>query len=200
MKKCTKCKKEKEINIFYSYKKVNSKGEEYTYCFPYCKECQIEKSQKSTSNNYNNHLEALRRNNARSEVKGKMAANSKKQRGKGYLRNWQIKNPEKIRRYRKNHQTHNITKIEWENCKKYFDYCCAYCGFKEENHIRIFNQQLHKEHFHHNGSNDLSNCVPSCKNCNSSKGTKIFEDWYRGEEWRKKKIYEWLNRDYVKAI
>ena len=52
---------------------------------------------------------------------------------------------------------------------------------------------LHKEHFDDEGTNTIDNCVPACKSCNSSKGVKPFENWFSGEEWRKVKIYKWLN-------
>jgi len=35
---------------------------------------------------------------------------------------------------------------------------------------------LHKEHVDDNGANDLSNCVPSCQSCNSTKNLKTLEE------------------------
>ncbi|WP_137743377.1 HNH endonuclease [Robertmurraya siralis] len=103
--------------------------------------------------------------------------------------------------YQKFNQSHDISKEEWENCKKYFNYSCAYCGLSEEKHREIANQDLHKEHVDHLGSNDLSNCVPSCRKCNSSKWAKLFEEWYTNEnpiydDMRYYRILKWLEEDY----
>lgn len=95
--------------------------------------------------------------------------------------------------YRRMHKFHEITEEEWIDCKDFFDNSCAYCGLSEAENIKLYGQQLHKEHFDHDGSNGIDNCIPSCKSCNSSKGTKIFEEWFTGAEENKEKIYAWLN-------
>lgn len=64
---------------------------------------------------------------------------------------------------------------------------------------------LHKEHVDDSGANDLSNCVPSCQSCNSSKNIFSLEEWYTEDnlnftEERLSKIYRWLNEDYLKYI
>ena len=51
------------------------------------------------------------------------------------------------------------------------------------------------------GSNNLSNCLPSCHRCNNSKKSKRFKDWYPElsgvfSEDRLKKIKKWLYEDY----
>jgi hypothetical protein len=59
---------------------------------------------------------------------------------------------------------------------------------------------FHKEHVNHEGSNDLSNCVPSCKLCNTSKHVQELEEWYKRQpyfsEERLQKIYKWINEDW----
>jgi hypothetical protein len=60
---------------------------------------------------------------------------------------------------------------------------------------------FHKEHIDDDGANDLSNCVPSCKLCNSYKHQYIFDDWYNKNnpnfnQDRLNKIIKWLNEDY----
>jgi len=60
---------------------------------------------------------------------------------------------------------------------------------------------FHKDHNDHNGENDLSNCIPSCKSCNSSKHDLEFEYWYKNrcksyKEERFIKINKWLTDDY----
>jgi len=60
---------------------------------------------------------------------------------------------------------------------------------------------LHKEHIDDNGKDDLSNCIPSCKSCNSSKWKFDFEDWYKKQKFfteeRYNKIIKWLKEDYI---
>jgi len=66
-------------------------------------------------------------------------------------------------------------------------------------------QDLHKEHFDHDGNNEIDNCIPSCHSCNSSKRKFSFEEWYRPDnkrlkngtynEERKNKILKWINED-----
>jgi 5-methylcytosine-specific restriction endonuclease McrA len=112
-------------------------------------------------------------------------------------------NIEAIRSYtrERSNKNHKITKIEWESCKKYFDNKSAYCGFDDQEHKKLYNQQLHKEHVIHNGENDLSNCVPSCKHCNSQKWEFTLEEWYNEgnpsyTKERYDKIIKWLKEDY----
>jgi len=108
------------------------------------------------------------------------------------------------------HKNHNITKGEWESCKKYFDYKCAYCGFPIEDHYRIYAGKLqkidlHKEHVDHEGSSDLSNCVPSCKTCNDFKHKFELDEWYNKyninyTKERYDKIIKWITEDYEQYI
>jgi hypothetical protein len=68
---------------------------------------------------------------------------------------------------------------------------------KLEDHKNIYNQDLHKEHVIYDGANDLSNCVPSCKVCNSLKWQYELESWYKKQdfydEYKLQKIYDWVN-------
>ena len=53
--------------------------------------------------------------------------------------------------------------------------------------------------------NDLSNCVPSCKQCNSQKHTDSLEEWYNEDNIKYSKrrfnrIHKWLDGDYKKYI
>jgi len=103
---------------------------------------------------------------------------------------------------------HDITEMEWEECKKYFNHRCAYCGLPIEEHFKKFKGELkwfdfHKEHVDHTGNNDLSNCIPSCHRCNSSKHDLDFEYWYKeiSDNFtyeRLNKIHKWLSKDYLK--
>jgi biotin synthase-like enzyme len=130
-----------------------------------------------------------------------------KQRVADNFKLWEQNNPDKLRQYGRNHRakSHKITDIEWQDCKQYFNYECAYCGMTEEEHKEKYKQQLHKEHVIYNGANDLSNCVPSCRTCNSEKHTTDWNLWYnennpKYSQQRYDKITKWLECDYKKYI
>jgi len=87
---------------------------------------------------------------------------------------------------------------------------CCYCGLHVDNHYRKFKNKLqkldlHKEHADNNGSNDLSNCIPSCLICNSQKWEFPLDVWYNENnpnftQERYDKILNWLDKDYKKII
>ena len=87
-----------------------------------------------------------------------------------------------------------FTVAQWKECKKHFDYTCAYCGKATK--------KLAKEHFvpvSKGGVFTVSNIVPSCRTCNSSKNNKDFFEWYPSQAFyskqREKKILRYLNID-----
>lgn len=96
--------------------------------------------------------------------------------------------------HRKNFEQNSentLTASEWENCKKYFDYSCAYCGLKSE--------VLSKDHFiplNLGGGLTVTNVVPCCQNCNSSKSNRKFSLWYKNTSFysykRELKILDYL--------
>jgi len=183
-KVCTKCKIEKDLDSFHKckhgkYGRVSR-----------CKECLSEMNKvryqekrelirEQTKNYYYNnrekHIELVMSNPKRLENRRKLYHTYD-----GYIAGWQKNNPEKLKEYRLNrgNKKHNISKEEWDNCKSYFNDSCAYCGLSENEHYELYDQQLHKEHVDHEGSNDLSNCVPACKICNSSKREYSLIEWY----------------------
>lgn len=117
-------------------------------------------------------------------------------------------NPDKFIEYNQNrqHKNHKITKQEWDNCKRYFNNTCAYCGLPLSEHYYTRKGitklgDFHKEHVDHEGDNDLSNCVPSCGSCNDHKWKFKFDVWYNEEnekfsQERYDKIIKWLEEDY----
>jgi 5-methylcytosine-specific restriction endonuclease McrA len=116
-------------------------------------------------------------------------------------------NLSKFQEYNKDrrHKNHNITIKEWNACKNYFNNSCAYCSMTLEEHKIKYKEDLHKEHVIHNGENNLSNCIPSCKSCNSSKWEFTLEKWYNEKNGnytieRLDKILKWLSDDYKKFI
>lgn len=87
----------------------------------------------------------------------------------------------------------------------YFDCRCAYCGITWDEHFSNTGKDLHKEHVIMDGKDDLSNCVPSCKVCNSEKWEHSFNNWYnvsnsKYNRIRHLRIYQWLRYDYKKFI
>lgn len=151
-----------------------------------------------------------KKDNEKPEKKRLMKELNKIRRENGKLTEWQRNNPDKMKIYRLQHRNHSITSNEWDNCKNYFNYRCAYCSLKIEDHYVIFRGKLvwsdfHREHVDHKGENDLSNCIPACKSCNCSKHTHGLEDWYNEsnenyKEERLHKINQWINKDFKKFI
>ena len=69
------------------------------------------------------------------------------------------------KRLRRNGGMH--TDIEWLELKRRYGFGCAYCGSKT---------QLTKDHVipvSRGGTDDITNIVPACRSCNSSKGAKV---------------------------
>lgn len=175
---------------------------------PYCKKCASKKSvkwgqrnieRKRISNNkWSNNPENKHfvRNNRSNAIK------------RGTRKKWEASNKNKLYDYRLKRKTthkHLISNLEWELCREYFSYSCAYCGISEKASKEKYKQILHKEHVKHDGANDLSNCVPACKMCNSNKWTYELNEWYNQENeifssTRYEKIIVWLETEYKQFI
>ena len=57
--------------------------------------------------------------------------------------------------------------------------CCAYCGMKHENDVKIHLTIDHVKPKAHGGSSLRTNLVPACLPCNSAKGsTRDWLVWY----------------------
>ena len=88
----------------------------------------------------------------------------------------------------------DFTEEQWKKCLIEFDNECAYCGKKSDN--------LHQEHVipvSKQGDYTVSNIVPACKRCNTSKLNKEMETWYREQKYYSA---ERLNKiqAYIKAF
>lgn len=211
-KLCTKCNNWFPCNLEYFYKwKYAQDG-----LHPNCKKCHKKYQNKRYEDKpeiakwyaddyyYNNKDKRL------SDMKLYVANNTEQVRLKQL--EWQRKFPEKCKEYNQNrqHKNHDITEKQWLECKRYFNNICAYCGIPIEKHLvkfkgRLILSDFHKEHVIYNGANDLSNCVPSCKSCNSSKWEYNFEEWYsegnpRFLQDRLDKINKWRNEDYKEYL
>lgn len=129
-----------------------------------------------------------------------MRENNEKYRDNGGYNKWLINNKDKSREYSENktlYRTHDISEKEWKQCKEFFNNSCAYCEKHIDNHYRKYRgklrkNDLHKEHVDHNGANDITNCIPSCINCNSQKWIFKLGDWYN--ETNPNYTYERLSR------
>ena len=208
-KKCSDCGEWFPCNTEYFY--VNKRN--FTDgLHPNCKKCNIKRSEKWIKENHERYLENLKKCNARPERKEVVRKAAEQQRKEGYQKQYLQNNKDKNKKYIKTkleHSTHEITKEEWKNCKEYFNNECAYCGLPITKHYGVCRgkttlHDFHKEHVIHQGTNDLSNCIPACKSCNSHKWKFEFKEWYRKQEFfneeRFSKIIQWITEDYKKFI
>ena len=184
--------------------------------FPYCKLCGIEKSkarQKSLGQEIINYVKDQHKLKGKEywEYQHEYNQDHKELNSENGKR-WRESNPDKLKQYniKRAAKNHKISKLEWIRCKEYFNNSCAYCGLPIEEHFikykgKIILGDFHKEHMDHDGRNDVSNCIPSCKICNSEKRAKSFDEWYdennsKYSKERYDKIFKWINEDYVLTI
>jgi len=212
-KHCNSCDTWKILNLDNFYKSGFKNNDGFS---SQCKECAKEKAKINKSNNKERYSEYDRQYRGRDNNKETMNERSRKwmvdnrEHAKNYIKLWQ--QSEEGKQWLSNnwhdktkHHVHKISEKEWISCKQYFNNKCAYCGMPLEVHKEIVGQDLHKEHKDHNGANDLSNCVPACRLCNSTKHDKIFDDWYNKSnpnytKVRYNKIIRWTTKDYKKFI
>jgi hypothetical protein len=199
-KVCSICGIEKELSKYYSQNKKKSNGDKYIYYNPECKECTKKRSESWIKSNNDKFKKSLKRYKAKEDVKLMQRDYNQKWRDKGGLRNWYHNNKERwneIALYRKMHKEHDISEQEWDECKEFFNYSCAYCGMDEHFAKIEYDQGLNKEHVDHKGANDITNCVPACKGCNGRKWIYELNEWYNENnpiysKRRYNKIIKWI--------
>lgn len=205
-KLCTTCNVWHPSNTDYFYP---NRSNSIDGLHPYCIECSKVKADdwQRRPENYDKVMNNVRNQNAKEKNKETKRKFSKKQRDSGYTKEYYYNNPERFRCYGQDRskKKHDISIKEWDACRLYFNYRCAYCEVSYEEHYKINNQDFHQEHVDDDGANDLSNCIPSCRNCNSQKWIYDFGEWYnkRNPNYtleRHQKILKWLNEDYKKYI
>ena len=94
------------------------------------------------------------------------------------VRKWRKNNPLMVRAEKQRAQARKRdapgprhTAQEWEAKKRDFDGRCAYC-------FGLCRQTIdHVVPLERGGSDAIANCVPACRSCNSSKGTKKLLEW-----------------------
>jgi len=154
--------------------------------------------QRDNAERLNEHRRIYCRENA-DKVNAKKREYSQKHpdKKKEYGKRYALKHPDKIaiRTLRRQTRKRNVFAYyiaeQWESARLYFDNKCAYCG-KE--------RKLTQDHFlalSKSGEYTINNIVPSCKSCNSSKGSKNFFEWYPKQEFyskkREQKVLKYLN-------
>lgn len=101
---------------------------------------------------------------------------------------WAKENPDKInaraqrRRNKKMELPHTLTVQQWLIIKNDFNNQCAYCGMSEEEHLELYKEQLHQDHFialSKGGGYTHNNIIPSCRSCNARKNNISFFEWYK---------------------
>jgi len=97
-------------------------------------------------------------------------------------------------RAKKKQLQNDLTAEQWNDCLKYFNNTCAYCG--------EWHEVLEQEHFvpvSKDGAFTKSNIIPSCRSCNASKLNRDFFEWYPKQNYysieRENKILSYLGRE-----
>lgn len=203
-KECKDCKEEKLLNEFYSQKKYSKRRGNWIYYDPVCKVCRINRQVDWQGGNREYYLTKMKYYNSNLSDKSisTIKESNKKRKAAGKEKDWQRKNPDKLKLYSSKKHKHEITKEEWEACLDYFEWSCAYCGFDYFVHLNNFGQQLHKDHVNHDGNNFIDNCAPACRECNSSKHDRDFIEWYNPLNKiftleRLERIINWVKSDWM---
>ena len=208
-KVCNRCNNKLDITLF--RKKPNSEERKNIckFCerklkkegFRYCREC--EKIYLATSENFSE------RNIKGRKTLDTLCVNCNRERVSRWQKENKEKTNEKIIRYQRTEKgkkatykkrskyinkidslPNTLTSEQWNLIKEHFKNSCAYCG-----------QVKRLEHDHvvpvsKNGELTHNNIVPSCRNCNASKGNKDFKEWYKQQPFyspeREKAILDFL--------
>lgn len=106
---------------------------------------------------------------------------------KNYLKNqaWEKANPEKVREKTKRRRAvkkaafSDLTLNDWQSCLEYWESRCAYCGSLPDGSGA---SELTQDHIipltrPDSPGHTLSNIIPACRSCNSSKYNRDMRDW-----------------------
>ena len=198
-KKCTSCNIIKPATTNFFHKEKSSK-------YGLNAKCKMCKNKKFKSY-YENTAEQQRK---RVSIYHKKNKNERNEYSRNYYYNntdhlkmkhkeWLKNNPERNFNYHNNRRIQlnkgsEITKDQWKEMMKFFEWRCAYSGEILTKENRSVDHILALSN---NGENEIWNLVPMLKTLNSSKHTKEMLDWYQQQEFyseeRLEKIYKWQN-------
>lgn len=103
------------------------------------------------------------------------------------------------RRQRTEQQGNGVTKEQWLEMMKYFEFKCAYSGITLNANTRSID---HIVPLAKGGEHEIWNCVPMDRGLNISKNDKDLEEWYPQQDFydedRLNKINEWCKYAYNK--
>lgn len=126
-----------------------------------------------------------------------------KERRREVSKQWREDNPDKIfnyankRRQLEENQGNGISKEQWLEMMKFFEWKCAYSGVTLNKNSRSID---HIIPLSKGGENEIWNLVPMHKSYNSQKNVIDMLEWYQRQEFysekRLNKIYEWI--EYAK--
>jgi hypothetical protein len=204
-KKCSICLENKKLDQFYSRRAYSKNKGNYTYYYPECKKCTKARSSKWIEENPDSRKKIQKKYNNKPQSKKDNILHQRRSAARGRRKDWWQNNKDKLKQYSLNREMkrHDISLEEWDACRLYFNYRCAYCDKTYEQQFTQHKKDLSKDHFDNLGRNDLSNCIPACTNCNSSKKIHNAIEWYCEDNEhfsieRYNKIKKWLDIDVYK--
>jgi hypothetical protein len=160
---CSNCGQEKSTEEFYRTKN-NEDG-----LHVWCKECDIIYAENYYDGNTDEVLDIHKEWRDNNPDKYKQSIKNYRQSEEGRLKD---RLQHKRRKELMEQLPNTFTNEERNQCFKYFDYSCAYCGSKnkiqEDHFISIMND----------GPYTKNNIIVACGFCNPSKGDSDFFEWY----------------------
>lgn len=204
-KECTQCHEVKPLTEYYTKKRVTKKRGTIIEHIAECKACAIKRSAKWIKNNPEKFEVHWRNYNAsdRAKQNNRNSRMANREREREYHREWRQKNPEQARLHVENRKRrlsqlqNDFTFDQWMECLDYFEHSCAYCGVESD--------KLQQDHFVpvcKDGGTTLTNIVPACVSCNSSKHAHDFQEWYRRYEFaspeREERIYAYFSHVLIR--
>lgn len=177
----------------------------------YCKRCAAVRANINTKENYDRFLASYKKYTKGPKHKAFRKKKYAMQLEKGQHKAWCDANPDKVKGYTENHREHDIEQSEWVANLNFFENSCAYCGLPAEKHFATRNgkeiiMSLHMEHVDDEGYNDVRNCVPACRSCNSGKCRKTIDEFMETgfvegfTQDKYDKIIKWTTEEYKKYI
>ena len=182
-----------------------------TYVFKKCTKCGEIKL--ATSDNFNKNKKGKYGLRSRCKECVKQYRENNKDKIKEYQKEYQKEyrqsekgklsafNSSNKRRLREKNQGNGLTKEQWLEMMKFFNWTCAYSG-------ECIGGNSKKRSIDHIiplskcGENEVWNCVPMLRSLNSSKRDKDMLSWYKEQsfynKWRLNKIQKWQEYAYDK--